>query len=82
MNKIFLIIIDSSELINIAQCFFYETGDYTIFPNEHGEEITHLSENLAIEWINDNIQPDLIAHKYRKVKKENLRNKYLLKKDI
>jgi len=79
MDQRFLIIIDSDGLVNIAQCFFYETDEYKIFPDNFGKEITLLSEQSAIDWLIEHIKPELIAFKYRQSTVEYLHSKYLKK---
>ena len=74
---IWLVIINLKDKIDLAQCFDYETDEYNFFPDKDGEPITFVNRDHAVEWIKDNINPDLICENSKEVRHLSLRKKYL-----
>ena len=46
----------------------YDYDQDRFFPNDKGEPLKFYSEDEAIEWLNENIKPELIDPQYRKIK--------------
>jgi hypothetical protein len=76
-----LVIINRDNKIDITQCFDYEFQDYDFFPDKEGEPIYFVDREPAVDWVKENIKPDLIAVNSKEIRHIALRHEFL-KEDL